>query len=1102
MMSKQFWKSLLWAAPLCALFWIFVWWGVAGAETPIFTFVQITDIHVDATHTFGLSQVVSDINNGVNFPVPNFVVITGDLTNNGTEAELSQIKTILDNLTIPYYPIVAGHDTNGDTGTKGTNWLTVFGENRFSYSWTVANYLFIALDETAPAGGYGTTRNSAEHQTFVTNTLSADSTSTKVMVFTHQNFVEFRDQPAGSPPENYYIAPGTLGTILSNDGRFNALFCGHAHLNATKVSNGVLYQNTKSFSNRGEYRYVEVYSDRIVTRLYQTPTHATDYDELWGGETDSTHTAANYSVGLPKERNFIYYFSSGGITTTYYIDNSLTDTNVASATLDSMAYNPSTFSSTTGTDPAYSTLADLNAFSPGAGDTVLLRKDKTWREQLTVPASGGAGNPIIYSSFGSGNGPIITGLDILTGFVDSSSLQVTDNFASDANPLGGNWVTVTNLANMKSASGVALASGNVAKSGAYWNDTFSDNQYSQAKITDESITNVASLLVRASPTQETYYELSVYATYLSCYYVINGGTKTKIGSNITNTYAQNNVYRIEVTGQDTDAVITFYVNGSSVGTFSGVNGINSGKPGIKTYYQTQHFDDFAGGNLGSTWTVSKKTGVTVEPKQVYYNGTALTLDNNTSPSLNKWYWASNILYINTGGDPSGGTVEAGQRDYGITSNGKDYLIFKKLQIQGANISNVYLDGAHQSELDYSISTKGIAGVKIANANAKVQNSVIYGNSTGGVISSAGSIVNSILYGNTAMLDESEATADITYSDLQTSHTGTGNITTNPLFVSTSTPDFHLMPRSPAIDAGTNVSLTSDYSGALAPQRSTPSIGAYEYIRKRVGNRIMAGVTGALAQTVSLTTPSAMAVGDTDQALTYSATSGLTVALTTNDSGICTITGSGASQKLHAVGSGTCVVYGNQAGNNGYWPATQVTSGNVTISAGSACDPATNEIGDRTQEASAMDIPPGYAIIYRSQADCSGTLESAYWYHGDTNNTAAKVCIYSSSAATPQSGDAKIGCSAEFSPGTTTGWKTVSIGSGSVTSGSYYWVVVMVNSTGANYNTPYTTTQSCYFSDISGGFGTGSYASPPSTFGATSFTESPNTGPLSVYVRLQ
>jgi len=58
---------------------------------------------------------------------------------------------------------------------------------------------------------------------------------------------------------------------------------------------------------------------------------------------------------------------------------------------------------------------------------------------------------------------------------------------------------------------------------------------------------------------------------------------------------------------------------------------------------------------------------------------------------------------------------------------------------------------------------------------------------------------------------------------------TGNITANPGFVSTSTPDFHLQSGSPAIDAGLVIgTLTLDHDGTTRPQGAGFDIGAYEF----------------------------------------------------------------------------------------------------------------------------------------------------------------------------------------------------------------------------------------------------------------------------------
>ena len=65
--------------------------------------------------------------------------------------------------------------------------------------------------------------------------------------------------------------------------------------------------------------------------------------------------------------------------TIYYVDSAITDTNVGSATCDFTTYNPTTFSTSTGSDCVYKTIADVNAKSPSAGDSVLFRKGQTWR---------------------------------------------------------------------------------------------------------------------------------------------------------------------------------------------------------------------------------------------------------------------------------------------------------------------------------------------------------------------------------------------------------------------------------------------------------------------------------------------------------------------------------------------------------------------------------------------------------------------------------------------------------------------------------------------------------------------------------------------------
>jgi hypothetical protein len=72
---------------------------------------------------------------------------------------------------------------------------------------------------------------------------------------------------------------------------------------------------------------------------------------------------------------------------------------------------------------------------------------------------------------------------------------------------------------------------------------------------------------------------------------------------------------------------------------------------------------------------------------------------------------------------------------------------------------------------------------------------------------------------------SDDTVYTTESTWEAASSETGSVWSNPLFVSTVTPDFSLQAGSPAINAGVDVGLTTDYVGNAIV--GLPDIGAYE-----------------------------------------------------------------------------------------------------------------------------------------------------------------------------------------------------------------------------------------------------------------------------------
>ncbi|MEX0723464.1 MAG: FG-GAP-like repeat-containing protein [Gracilimonas sp.] len=118
---------------------------------------------------------------------------------------------------------------------------------------------------------------------------------------------------------------------------------------------------------------------------------------------------------------------------------------------------------------------------------------------------------------------------------------------------------------------------------------------------------------------------------------------------------------------------------------------------------------------------------------------------------------------------------------------------------------------------------------------------IYNSASGGGTSEP-QITNTILWGNGTEIGNSGGVPDVTYSLVEGDHSGTGNISSDPLFTDASDPagadnifataddGLTLLPQSPAINAGDNDVLdfpSTDITGADRIQIETVDIGAFE-----------------------------------------------------------------------------------------------------------------------------------------------------------------------------------------------------------------------------------------------------------------------------------
>ncbi len=120
--------------------------------------------------------------------------------------------------------------------------------------------------------------------------------------------------------------------------------------------------------------------------------------------------------------------------------------------------------------------------------------------------------------------------------------------------------------------------------------------------------------------------------------------------------------------------------------------------------------------------------------------------------------------------------------------------------------------------------------------------------------------------------------------------------------------------------GTGAGSYSQSIGSLSPN-TTYNVQAYAINSAGTNyGGIESFTTPKQSQTITFDPLTSKTYGDADFALSATASSGLAVSLTTSDPNVATILGG----QIHIVGAGACTVYADQAGNNIFSPATQVS----------------------------------------------------------------------------------------------------------------------------------------------------------------------------------
>jgi len=214
-----------------------------------FKFAFVTDTHIGTkTGEEDLISTVKDIN--VNKDL-DFVILTGDITEMGTDSELNLAKKILDKLEIPYYIVPGNHDT-GWSESGGVSFIKEFGYDKFVFEHE--GYKFIGC----ASGPY--VRMSDGHiprdaVIWLDNILSNTPKDQPLIFINHY--------PLDNSLDNWYEATDRLK-------KYNTQFaiCGHGHRNKKMNFEGIQgamgRSNLRATDSIGGYNIVEIKKDTAI----------------------------------------------------------------------------------------------------------------------------------------------------------------------------------------------------------------------------------------------------------------------------------------------------------------------------------------------------------------------------------------------------------------------------------------------------------------------------------------------------------------------------------------------------------------------------------------------------------------------------------------------------------------------------------------------------------------------------------------------------------------------------------------------------------------------------------------------------------------------
>jgi outer membrane protein assembly factor BamB/predicted phosphodiesterase len=363
------------------------------AQAQDFKFAFISDTHIGSPNGVAeedLKRTVSDINSLGNM---DFAIVTGDITEMGTNEEITTAKKLLDELAIPYYVIPGNHDT-GWSESGGVSFITTFGYDKFAFEHKGFKFIGTASGPYVRMSDGHIPRAAVVWLDSVLNATPAN-----------QPIINANHYPLNNSLDNWFEMTDRL---KQHNTQFS--ICGHGHtnkaLNFEGIPGAMGRSNLRAKDEIGGYTIVEITDD---TAFFSERTPGVKTQDPWreialntrNYEDSTTDPRPDYSINeqYPKVKSKWSYHSSANVTSTplvkdgkVFFGNSLGKFEALDAGTGQVNWS---FQTNGGIFSSPSAFEDLVIFGSGDGNIYALNSANGNLKWKATTGSAVLGSPII-----------------------------------------------------------------------------------------------------------------------------------------------------------------------------------------------------------------------------------------------------------------------------------------------------------------------------------------------------------------------------------------------------------------------------------------------------------------------------------------------------------------------------------------------------------------------------------------------------------------------------------------------------------------------------------------------------------------------------------